>query len=178
MRGFVSVLLFAAFFSGCAHVISDDSRALVDPLITFAKLREDPDSYKGKYVMAGGMVASLKNEKDASMLVVVQAVLDDFGVPAEADASSEGRFLAVTKDFLDPMIFKSGRKVTIVGQVEGKEVQPLGDIMYTYPVLRIREVYLVPRAEPRPAYYYPPIGYYDPFWWGPPYWRHRYHPWW
>lgn len=178
MRGLVTVLLFAAFLSGCAHVISSESRNLVDPSITFSKLRAAPDSYKGKYVMVGGVIASLKNEKDFSKLLIVQSSLDSFGVPGDADASSEGRFMALSRNFLDPMIFKSGRRVTVVGQVEGQEVLPLGDISYAYPVLIVREIYLVPKAEPRPAYY-PPYGYYDPFWWGPPYWRYRYYyPWW
>jgi outer membrane lipoprotein len=180
MKGLVFVVLSTLFLSGCAHVISEESRNLVDPSVTFVKLREAPDSFKGRYVMAGGTIVSLKNESDGSKMVVVQAVLDDFGVPAEADAATQGRFLAVTRDFLDPMIFKSGRKVTIVGQVEGGEVLPLGEISYAYPVVRIREIYLVPKTEPRPAYY-PPMSYYDPFWWGPPYWRYRYypyHPWW
>ncbi|MEA5112648.1 MAG: Slp/YeaY family lipoprotein [Geobacteraceae bacterium] len=178
MRGFVTVLLFTALLSGCAHVISDESRNLVDPSIPFSRLRAAPESYRGKYVMVGGMIASLKNDKDSSKLLVVQSALDSFGVPGDADASSEGRFMAVSRNFLDPMIFKPGRKVTVVGQVEGQEVLPLGDIKYVYPVLQIREIYLVPKAEPRPAYY-PPYGYYDPFWWGPPYWRYRYYyPWW
>lgn len=179
MKGIVTVLLLSAFFTGCAHVISDESRNLVDPAITFSQLRAAPESFKGRYVMLGGVIASLVNEKSSSKLLVVQSPLDSFGVPGEADASSGGRFMAVTTTFLDPMIFKSGRKVSIVGQVEGQQLLPVGDSSYAYPVLRIREIYFVPKAEPRPAYYYPPYGSYDPFWWGPPYWHYRYYrPWW
>jgi len=168
------MIIAAAFLllSGCAHVISEDSRSLVDPTITFSSLRAAPDSFVGKYVMLGGVVAGVRNDKDGSRLEVVQTPLESDDLPEEASHASGGRFLAVTSAFLDPLVYKAGRRVTLVGQVHGKQALPIDQTEYLYPVLTIREIYMWKESEINPPDYPPPGYYYDPFWWGPPY------PWW
>jgi outer membrane lipoprotein len=170
----VSMLLT---LSGCIHVISDESRNLVDPSISFGNLRQAPDSFAGKYVMFGGFIAGVKNAKDLSELEVVQANLDGSGYPDITDHYSGGRFLATTPAFLDPMVYRKERGVTIVGEVKGTKVMPLGKIEYTYPVVLIREIRVFTKAELlRNFYDYPPGYYYDPFWYPYPFWR--YYPYW
>lgn len=169
--------------SGCVHVISEESRNLVDPSIAFGNLRNAPDSYAGKYVMLGGAIAGVKNSKELAELEVVQANLDGSGYPDITDHRSGGRFLAITPYFLDPMVYKTGRGVTIVGEVKGKKVKPFDKTEYTYPVVMIREVRVFTREELlRNFYNYPPPYYYDPFWYPYPYFRYypywRHHPYW
>lgn len=168
------MMIAAAFLllSGCAHVISEDSRSLVDPAITFSSLRAAPDSFVGKYVMLGGVLAGVRNDKDGSRLEVVQTPLESDDLPEEASHASGGRFLAVTTAFLDPLVYKTGRRVTLVGQVQGKQALPIDQTDYIYPVLTIREIHVWKKSEINPPDYPPPGYYYDPFWWGPPY------PWW
>ena len=60
---------------------------------------------------------------------------------------SEGRFIIQTPGFLDPAIYSPGRKLTVAGTVAGKEVRPLGEIEYTYPIIEKRELYLWPEEE-------------------------------
>jgi len=169
-------LLSATFLllTGCAHVISDESRNLVDSTIQFQSLRSNPDSYVGKYVMLGGTIAAVRNSKEGSQLEVVQSPLESDELPEEASHSSGGRFLATTSRFLDPLVYKMGRRVTIVGQVQGKKTLPIDQVDYTYPIITIREIHVWSKSElEQPPY--PPPGYYnDPFWYGgPPYWWYR-----
>jgi len=169
------LFMLASFLllTGCAHVISEESRNMVDASIQFQGLRADPDSYVGKYVMLGGTVAGVQNDKDGSQLEVVQSPLDSDELPEEVSHSSGGRFLAITPRFLDPVVYKTGRRVTVVGQVQGKKVLPIDRIEYTYPVISIREIHVWSKSELEPPQYPPPGYYYDPYWWGPPYWWHR-----
>lgn len=150
--------------AGCAHVVSDESMRLVDQSISFAMLRENPDKYVGSYVLLGGAVASLRNDKSGSHVEIVQYELNADDSPDQWSRSG-GRFLAETPSFIDPYVFKINRLVTVVGQVRGYKTQPLGEIEYTYPVISIREIHYWKTQEavyyPYP-YYYPPYPYY---WW-------------
>ncbi len=169
-------LLGAAFLllAGCAHVISEESRNLVDPTIQFQNLRSNPDSYLGKYVMLGGTVAAVRNSKEGSQLEVVQSPLESDDLPEETSHTSGGRFLATTSRFLDPLVYEIGRRVTVVGQVQGKKTLPIDQVDYTYPIITIREIHVWSKSELEQSQYPPPGYYYDPFWpGGPPYWWYR-----
>lgn len=171
---FIVMLLMA--LTGCAHVISDQSRLLVDPTVSYAMLREKPDSFVGKYVLVGGVIAGVKNTGSGSQLEVMQVALDETGMP-ENTFRSEGRFLAVSESFLDAMIFKPGRLVTLVGEVKGKKTMPLDEVDYTYPLVAIREIHVWKSYDYEKGYPYPapppPYYYYDPYYygyWPGPYW--------
>jgi outer membrane lipoprotein len=170
-----TLLILSAFLllSGCIHVMSEEARSLVDPTVTFSQLRAAPDSLVGKYIMLGGVIAGVRNEKDGSQLEVVQSPMGSDDLPEEASHLSGGRFLAITSAFLDPLVYETGRRITMVGQVQGKQNHPLGKIEYTYPVISIREIHVWKKSEIEPTNYPPPGYFYDPFWWGPPYWYFR-----
>ena len=155
------VLLFVAMVAvtlaiGCAHVISKKVLKDVDPSVTFAQVVKAPDAYKGKTVLFGGAIIETKNFTDKSQVVVLQQPLDSRDRPVGGDIS-EGRFIILVPGFLDPAIYSPGRKITVAGTVAGKEVRPLGEIAYTYPLIERRELYLWP-AE-RPASGQPPVQF-------------------
>jgi outer membrane lipoprotein len=166
----LSALAFL-LLAGCAHVFSDRANSLVDPFISFEMLKKDPKFYAGKNVKLGGLIASTKNLKDGSQVEVVQFKLGSDDIP-DTSYSSGGRFLAVTPNFLDSMIYKSGLPVALIGEVQGEKTLPLDETEYSYPVISITEIHVWPIYQ---AYPYPSPYYYDPFfynyWWsGPPYW--------
>jgi outer membrane lipoprotein len=142
------VLVIAAvlLLAGCAHVISRGVLQEVDTSVSFAQLSKDPEAYQGKTVLFGGDVIETQNLSDKTLVVVLQRPLDRRGEPSAGDVS-EGRFIITTPGFLDPAIYGPGRKITVAGTVVGKEVRPLGEIEYTYPIIEKRELYLWPEEE-------------------------------
>lgn len=145
----LSVVLAMAtmlLLAGCAHVISKEVLQEVDASVSFAQVLKDPEAYQGKTVLFGGDVIETQNLPDKTLIVVLQRPLDSRGEPSAGDVS-EGRFIITTPGFLDPAIYGPGRKITVAGTVVGKEVRPLGEIKYTYPIIEKRELYLWPEEE-------------------------------
>jgi outer membrane lipoprotein len=160
-------LLFFLFllFTGCAHVISKDFRTKSDLSLTLAQVRQNPDTFKGKWVVWGGEIIETVNQQDGTTQIeIFQRPLGWRGEPKET-TYSEGRFLILADNYLDPYIFRRGRKITAAGEIAGGKIKPLGEMEYRYPVVSSKQIYLWP------IYYYQPYPYYyyDP-WWGYPYW--------
>ncbi|BBA70316.1 Slp family lipoprotein [Geobacter sulfurreducens] len=171
----VMMVLACVVLAACTRVLSDEARRLVDPTVTFAGLKANPDAFLGKYVMLGGVIVDTKNNSDGGQIEVMQVGLDESGIPGDT-FRSEGRFLATSAQFLDAVIFKPGRLVTLVGEIKGKKVQPLDEVNYSYPVVAIKEIHVWKSQDYDSGYPYPtpaPYYYYDPYWygfWPGPYW--------
>ncbi len=152
-RALILALFPLVFFTGCAHWISDQSRALADRTITFSKLRENPDAFRGKFVLLGGTVAAVARNAEGTSLEVIEYRLDSRELP-DVVVPSRGRFLATTPESLDPAHFKPGALVSLMGEVVGAKVQPLEGVAYTYPVIAIREIRAIELPEIHPEYDY------------------------
>jgi len=159
------LLLFLVLLPvGCAHVISKDLRQKVDPSLAFTQVLQNPNAYQKKIVLWGGEIIETFNQKDGTTLIeVFQRPLGWRGEPRES-LTSEGRFFALTEKYLDPYLFRRGRKITVAGEIQGEKIKPVGEMEYRYPLLLSRQIYLW-----KEYYYYPAPYYYD-FWWGHPYW--------
>ena len=136
---FLLSILFVLLFA-CAP-ISQQSLKEVDPVISFQALSKDPEKYRGKLVLLGGQIMAAKIEQGQTWVEVLQHPLNWRQNPEDPDVSY-GRFLIHFKDFRDPAIYLQGRKITVLGEVQGKRVLPLREIEYTYPVLIPRESHL------------------------------------
>jgi outer membrane lipoprotein len=169
--------------SGCIHAISRGVLKEVDREISFSALIKQPDAYQGRVVLLGGVIVKTVNKQEGTLLEVYQTRLDREGRPTDTDRS-EGRFLALYQGFLDSVIYKEGRQVTIAGTVQGEKVQLLGEIEYRYPSLIIKELHLWEEEEPVQYEPYPWDPWDDPWfpWWWPPRrhlrWHPRYDPYW
>ncbi len=166
----ISCIAFALFLlvSGCAPVISKELRTQVAREITFREVIQDPDVYKGKLVLLGGVIIGAKNLEEGTLIEVLQKPADRRGRPRDVD-QSDGRFMALYEGFLDAAIYSEGREVTVAGEVKGKRVLPLGEIQYAYPLIAIKEIYLWPPKTKERFYLYP-YWYYP--WWYDSYWGH------
>jgi outer membrane lipoprotein len=136
------VSLVVVVLSSCAHTISGETRELIDKDISPEAILKNPDEYIGKTVLIGGFIAETVNTEGGSYIEVVQNPLDYRGVPADRDISY-GRFLIFHEAFLDTSIFLPGRDLVVAGEVKGTEVRPLGEIQYSYPLIKSRELRLV-----------------------------------
>ena len=164
---FVAYCLFS--IAGCAPVISKQLRKQVAKELTLSEVLKDPETYKGKTVLWSGVIISSVNLKEGTMIEVLQKPADTRGKPKDVD-DSEGRFLALYPGYLDVAIYNGGRKVTVAGEVQGKKIQRLGEIEYTYPLISAKEIHLWP-VEKKDRVYYPCPSWHYPRWYYPyPYW--------
>ena len=147
---FTIVLLVA----GCAPVISEQIRDQVKPEITFKEVLEVPDRYKGELIILSGFIIDAKNTEGGTLLEVLQSPSDARGKPIDID-KSEGRFLVFDDRYQDSNFYVKGQPITIAGEIQGKRTLPLGKTEYTYPVIRVKELYLWPKVRrPHPNSYY------------------------
>ncbi|MGH7231131.1 MAG: Slp family lipoprotein [Nitrospiraceae bacterium] len=146
-----NMFLMTVLTLGCAateQVIPESLEAQVDKSVTFEQLKESPDSYRGKLVVLGGEVLKAKRLKDGTQLEVLQLPLEN-GQPASPRNESQGRFLAIQKEFLDPATVTDETRVTIVGEVMGATTQHLDEMEYRYPTIEVKHLKV---WEPLPVY--------------------------
>ncbi|MCZ6799918.1 MAG: Slp family lipoprotein [Nitrospirae bacterium] len=139
------LLLGLVLLSGCASPGADIPKTLdaqIDKTVTFPELLQNPDSYIGKTVVVGGEVLSAKRQQEGTRLQVLQLPLDDSRMPAVQRTSSQGRFLALEKSFLDPATFSGNPRVTIVGEVTGTVLGNVDEVEYAYPSLVIKHLHV------------------------------------
>jgi len=177
---FVSLMLLC-----CAPVlrkeIMDSSIRDISP----AEIKSNPDLYRGKLFVFGGIIVNTKITSEGSLIEALFVRVDSRGY-FEGIISSDGRFLALFPEksgFLDPMIFRSKREITLAGEFVGMRAGTIDEAEYPYPFFRIVDLYL---WEERSNYYYVPPSYpyywggYPYWWYDYPFWRHRVPPpyWW
>jgi outer membrane lipoprotein len=140
----LTFLVYGLFsVNGCAPPISKQLREQVSEELTLKVVLKKPEAYKGKTILLSGVIISSVNLKEGTMIEVLQKPADMQGRPKDVD-ESQGRFLALYPGYLDVAIYNGGRKVTVAGEVQGKRIQPLGEIDYTYPLISAREIHLWP----------------------------------
>jgi outer membrane lipoprotein len=157
----------AALLAGCAsgNVVPISLQAQLDKSLTFSQLRDAPDSYRGRLLVLGGEVLSAKRLKEGTKIEVLQIPLDGSYEPGPDRTASQGRFLAVQKEFLDPATTPPGTRLTVVGEVTGAVADKLDETDYTYPLLDIKSLHVWPRGGTIASapVYYPPYYYWRPY---------------
>jgi outer membrane lipoprotein len=146
-KWFFPVLAFFLAVYGCATVIPKESLKSADLNLTFQQLQRDPEQYRGKVVLLGGQILSSKVQSNETWVEVLQRPLSSGQKPQNTDVSY-GRFIVHFPDFRDPAVYAPGRQITILGEVQGREVLPLDGTTYAYPLLAPREAYLWRPPEP------------------------------
>ncbi len=162
--------------TGCSgvSVVPEELEEQVNEGLSFAKLREDPLQYKGKTVVFGGQVLSAKRLEDSTQIEVLQLPLDRNMEPGESLQKSQGRFIAIEQEFLDPATLPFNTRVTVVGEVSGVVTLPLDETTYDYPTLVIKRLTIWSAISTDRVYH--PYPYIYPYW-GPSWVPYR-GPWW
>jgi outer membrane lipoprotein len=156
--------------SGCTHTFSTELLRSADRTIRYADLQEHPDSFIGKTVITGGVIAGMARGGDEVTLEVVQFDLGPDEVPQE-NLKPGGRFLA-TAPHLDPKIYRPGRLVTLIGEVKGKRTGKVEESDYVWPLLTIREIRPWEDETGEDLL----IERYNPYYWGYPDERYKLRP--
>lgn len=176
---FLLCLVPLFFLLACAP-FSRQALKQVDVTAPFREVQSAPQKYLNKTVLWGGMIVETNVKPNATFIKVVDKDLDHEKRPEEGDKAN-GRFIVRYPGFLDPAIYKPGRELTVIGTISGSDVQPVGELPYTYPVVEARQLHLWElRAKyRRPPYWdypltpfpYSSYPYYPPYLWSrPPYW--------
>lgn len=146
IRFLFTILLI--LLTSCAHVVSKEIRDIAIK-VSDEEIMRSPDSYLGNIVILGGIIASSINTEEGTYIEVVQKPLDSRGRPQDVDLSY-GRFIIHYDSYLDTAIYTTGREITVVGEVRGKKIRQLGQIMYPYLFLKGKELYLFEPRRPLP----------------------------
>lgn len=136
--------------TACAspRVVPETLEPLVDRAVTFREVVAAPDSYQGKVVVFGGEVLKAKRLKEGTQIELLQLPLDTRERPIRDRQQSQGRFLAIQPEFLDPATIAEGTSMTIVGELSMTKVEHLDDIEYRYPVLMVKYLQTWPMSSP------------------------------
>jgi outer membrane lipoprotein len=178
MRG-LRLLPLLVLLTSCATAFPDEVMRTVNTQVTADELRAMPEAHKGERVIVGGDILATQPRTGETEIELLTRRLRGDDSPERSDRSP-GRVLLRTREFLDPAVYAPGRRITVIGLVEGAEERKIGDVTYRYPVIAVerirlwaRDVVVTPGYAPWP-YYWPYGPYYDPFW--DPYWPRRH--WW
>lgn len=156
----VPLLLLAALLHGCAQI----PKAIREPQplpLSLAQARQAEALPIGTTVRWGGTIAAVEHRENATYVEIVERPLNDTGRPLTTDRT-RGRFLARFDQFLDPAVYREGRRITVLGTLVDRVTGKIGQFDYAYPVVEAKGFVLwAPEENPNPR------PYYDPFWPGP-----------
>lgn len=159
----LAIIGLLAVCGGCASKPSTSvGQALVDD-VSLATVRKAIDDYQGTTVRWGGLVTETENKSDYTLVFVVARALENNEKPL-SDSASEGRFVARFNGFVDPSVYAAGRPLSVIGEVDGILIRPIGEYDYRFPIVAVRDSYLWadPSKQPR-VYYYPDPWMYHGF---------------
>jgi outer membrane lipoprotein len=168
MRTLLSTLILLVILAGCASTQETEERQA----LTFTQVKAAPDSFKGQSTVFGGKILASRRQKDSTRIEVLQLPLDKSLRPGYDLTQSQGRFIALQREFLDPATLPPGTRITVIGVVSGSITLPLDETDYTYPVIDIKRVQVWAVSEdvaPHTRPYMGPGPYWGPYW--SPYWR-------
>jgi outer membrane lipoprotein len=160
--GRVVIVIAALLICSCAHTISKDIREGARLDVSFKSVKKDIGKYTGSTFIWGGFIVGTKRTEEGTEIQIVQNPVDSQGHIIDLDISY-GRFIALHEGELDPLIYQRDRLITVAGELVGGREATLGKKPYTYPLLRISEIYL---WKDELLMHPPDYGY-----WGPPYRR-------
>ena len=177
-RNLLFTVAFLVTLTGCASTQeAGDGSDAQTKAPTFLQVKAALDSFKGQSVVFGGEVLTARRLKDGTRIEILQLPLDQSTRPGYDLTQSQGPFIAIRREFLDPATLPQGTRVTVTGEVTGSITLPLDETDYTYPVIDIKQLQVWARSEavaPGIRPYMGPSPYWGPYWgpfWRPwPYW--------
>jgi outer membrane lipoprotein len=135
------IAIFVLFVSGCASVpqnLQVDDR---QTLVSYQNVVIDSQVQQGKIALWGGMIASVENVADATVIEIAYFPLNAVSRPILSDESL-GRFRVNVNGFLDPLVYTAGRSISVLGQVELTQEGTVGEQKYYFPTLSADQIHL------------------------------------
>lgn len=175
LSAFFVASLFLMQLSGCSNIPKQISSAPIND-IQLNEVRSQAAKFSNRDIRWGGEVVNVENSNDVSLIQIVQYPLNHYGKPV-TNKPSEGRFLARTTEFVDPIVYKEGTLLTFTGTLDGEKVRKVDQKELVMPVVNVSSMYKWQPYRPiqrdpfyDPFYYngfYPYHGYYNRYWYHP-----------
>ena len=169
MRFFRFAMIVMAFsLTACTTLPDKLQTAEGESLVPYIQPENQYQINQGKQARWGGIIADVKNFKNETLLEVVYFPLNASGRPKVKD-KTDGRFRAYIEGFLDPMVYKKGKSITVLGKLANRESGSIGEHEYLYPVIKSDYVHLwkdIQRVDVRiqhQRYWYSPYHWYRPY---------------
>jgi starvation-inducible outer membrane lipoprotein len=156
------ILVALGVLAGCGPAISTSLQQETGPQVGFAELSAQPEKYRGRTEILGGLVMSVQPWGTGSLLTVDQRTLDNKFYPV--GYNSGGTFLVESEQWLSPAKYQAQSKVTVAGVVQGQKNGFL--------LLKAREITFQGNPDWEKYYYPVPREWYSPeleYWYTPPY---------
>lgn len=185
-RKFLILVVLTLLLSACTPVLNRSYINEGEREVSFSALRQNPTRYRGRLYVLGGVIIDARLTEEGTRMETIQVPVDRYGYFQDR-GRSEGRYLALSKQMLDPEVYRKGRRITLAGEFVGLRKAMIDKMEYVYPVFEIRQIHLWERERTYfPAYYYydpwydpwfyPYPYYYRNPWWRDPY-QYNYYPW-
>ncbi len=181
---FIAILLVT--LSACSSV----PKNIKSPPVSDVQLNQvlaNKQTTVGEPIRWGGEIVEIENNADFSMVQVVQFPLNHYGKPV-INSNSQGRFMARSTQFLDPVVYKAGSLITFTGQATAETVKrQVDEKPVIMPVVDITDSYRWQANETQPStiyydpFFHPYHGFYYNRWYGSPWhgprfgYRYYYH---
>jgi len=171
------LFIIIALLSGCATKPPLSISRIPPASLSIAEVQANPVHFTGSVVRWGGQITQVENRAEQTWIEVVSRVLAKDGKP-QMEGRSDGRFIVSLAGFADPVVYREGYLLTVVGTIEQLVKRSIGEYDYDFPVVVASGSHLwkvEPETEyqvyPPPWWYYEPWPYYRPY----PYYPRRHH---
>lgn len=166
------ILLILLFLSNCVTLPKplESIPALRD--ISFTYLKNNPEKYMNVSLLWGGKIINCINTQDGTVFEILHFPIDREGYPEQTDAS-EGRFIVISKNFLDCAVYSKERLLTVAGKFKGLKEGKIGEMPYSFPLIEAQATYLWKKPKEYRYYWRPSIW----LWYGSSSWLFEYGPW-
>ena len=141
----IAVLPALLALSGCSSgpaVIPPELESQIDRSVSFQQILAAPSVYSGRTVLLGGEILSAKRTPAGTQIEILQLPVSEDDPPAEQRSESQGRFLAMNREGIDPAVLPAGTRVTLIGHVTGDSVQRLDESEYRYPTIEVKHLHV------------------------------------
>ncbi len=133
-----SALALAGLLAGCApapiYKVAPNA-----PVVLPAQVAQSPEPYQGQTVVWGGTVVQVNNYNDHSEIEILSHPLDSSQRPQLSSNNANGRFIAVLPGFVEPLNFRPGAPITVMGTIEGTFAGHVGQAPYVFPRVKVSQ---------------------------------------
>lgn len=141
IKPLISLFSLSFMLIGCTQL---PEKLRVDETVNLADYRpltEQTFVQEGRKARWAGVIASVKNLSELTKIEVVYFDAKKTGRPNLTE-NTEGRFILYYPGFLDPMVYKKGKSITVLGETGKAEAGKIGEHPYIFPTLQASYVHL------------------------------------